>query len=57
VENLISKTHSAYLQWKTFSFQQRGDLFRKLGALLRKDKETFATLITVEMYPYGKLHL
>ncbi len=49
VENLISKTHNAYLQWKTFSFQQRGDLFRKLASLLRKDKETFATLITLEM--------
>ncbi len=49
VEDLISKTHNAYLRWKTFGFQQRGDLFRKLGALLRKDKETFATLITVEM--------
>jgi len=49
VENLISKTHSAYLQWKTSNFQQRGDLFRKLAALLRKDKETFAMLITSEM--------
>ncbi len=49
VENLISKTHNTYLQWKTFSFQQRGDLFRKLASLLRKDKETFATLITAEM--------
>ena len=49
VENLITKTHSTYLQWKTFSFQERGDLFRKLAALLRKDKETFATLITTEM--------
>ncbi len=49
VENLISKTHHTYLQWKTFGFQQRGDLFRKLGELLRTNKETFATLITTEM--------
>ncbi len=49
VENLISKTHNTYLQWKTSNFQQRGDPFRKLAALLRKDKETFATLITAEM--------
>ncbi len=49
VENLISKAHNTYLQWKTSNFQQRSDLFRKLAALLRKDKETFATLITAEM--------
>lgn len=48
-EDLISKTHNSYLQWKTFSFQQRGELFQNLATLLRKDKETFATLITVEM--------
>lgn len=49
VESLITKTHNTYLQWKAFSFQERGDLFRKLASLLRKDKETFATLITTEM--------
>ena len=49
VENLINSTHQTFLKWKRFSFQQRGDLFRKLSAILRKDKETFATLITMEM--------
>ena len=49
VEELISRAHNTFLKWKTFSFQQRGDLFRKLAALLREDKETFATLITTEM--------
>ncbi len=48
-EDLIVKTHNTYLQWKTFNFQQRGDLFRKLAVLLRKNKETFATLVTTEM--------
>jgi len=48
-EDLITKTHNTYLQWKAFSFQERGGLFRKLASLLRKDKETFATLITTEM--------
>ncbi len=49
VGDLISKSHSTYLQWKVFSFQQRGNLFHKLAVLLRKEKETFATLITTEM--------
>jgi len=49
VEELISRAHNTFLKWKTLSFQQRGDLFRKLAALLREDKETFATLITTEM--------
>ncbi len=49
VENLISLTHNAFLKWKTFSFGQRGERFKKLAILLRENKETFATLITTEM--------
>ncbi len=48
-ENLINQAHNTFLKWRAFSFGQRGKLFGQLAALLRKEKETFATLITTEM--------
>ncbi len=49
VDQRIGQCHAAYLQWKQMSFAQRGSLFHQLAALLRENKETFATLITTEM--------
>ncbi len=49
VDQLLDKSHQTFLQWKKRSFRQRGELFDRLADLLRKNKETFATLITTEM--------
>ena len=49
VDNIIQKTHQAYLKWKEIDYTHRGDYFSRLAVLLREKKETYAHLITEEM--------
>ena len=49
VEDRITAASLAYTQWKKKSFVQRGDILKKVAELMRRDKETLATLISREM--------
>jgi succinate-semialdehyde dehydrogenase/glutarate-semialdehyde dehydrogenase len=45
----ITKSQHSFETWKTSSFSKRRTLLKKVAALLRKNKEHFATIITQEM--------
>ena len=49
LEQLVSRAEDAYLIWKNFSFQQRAAILNKTAAILRRDQELLASLITREM--------
>jgi len=52
VEQAIEKAHRAYLAWRKTSFAERGRILQKAADLLRRDKDAYAKLLTLEM---GKL--
>lgn len=52
IESAIAGADKAYQDWKKTSYQQRADLLHKVASLMRKEKDTLAKLITLEM---GKL--
>jgi succinate-semialdehyde dehydrogenase / glutarate-semialdehyde dehydrogenase len=45
----INNAHQAYGSWKKTSFSERSAVLRNVAALLRRDQEMLATLITQEM--------
>ncbi|TKD66029.1 NAD-dependent succinate-semialdehyde dehydrogenase [Flavobacterium sp. ASW18X] len=48
----IDKTHQAYLQWRTKSFDERAKYLHRLADVLERNKQVYAELATNEM---GKL--
>ena len=52
VEKAITDAHAAFQSWKETSFAQRAEVMKRAAGLLRKDIESHATFLTVEM---GKL--
>lgn len=48
----IEKCHEAFLKWKKFSIEERGEIIKKIGENFTKHKEEFSHLMTDEM---GKL--
>jgi len=52
IESAISRAEKGYQDWKKTSYDQRADLLHKVASLMRKEKDTLAKLITLEM---GKL--
>jgi len=52
IESAISGADKAYQDWKKTSYEQRASLLHKVASLMRKEKNTLAKLITLEM---GKL--
>ncbi len=49
VDKKLELSHKAFLKWKTIGFDKRGEKFKSLATLLRKNKEEYAALITTEM--------
>lgn len=49
VNNIIEKVHEEWLAWKDTTFEYRAGLFRNLAGLLRKNKEKYSHLMTLEM--------
>jgi succinate-semialdehyde dehydrogenase/glutarate-semialdehyde dehydrogenase len=49
VERIIQHTHQAFGQWRTISFEQRGELIQRLARNLLADKQRYASIITQEM--------
>lgn len=52
VDRAIEKAHAAFLEWKQTSFAERGAILQRAADLLRRDSESYARLLTLEM---GKL--
>lgn len=49
VAKIIDATHEAWLSWKKTSFEERAALMKKAASVLRKNKETYAERMTLEM--------
>ncbi|HEV8377516.1 MAG TPA: NAD-dependent succinate-semialdehyde dehydrogenase [Tepidisphaeraceae bacterium] len=49
VEQLLEQAESAFAKWRGFSFDQRGELLRRVGELLLQQKTDLSTLMTREM--------
>ncbi len=45
----LSKAEHAFMQWRKVSYEHRGEYFKKVADILRKDQEKFARTITLEM--------
>ncbi|HSZ32147.1 MAG TPA: aldehyde dehydrogenase family protein, partial [Puia sp.] len=42
----IENASEAYRTWKKYKFSERADIFKNVAAILRRDQETLATLVT-----------
>jgi succinate-semialdehyde dehydrogenase/glutarate-semialdehyde dehydrogenase len=49
VEEIIQKSHNAFLSWRKKSFSERRELMHKAANILRKRKNDFAKIMTLEM--------
>lgn len=49
LENKISKAHNTFLSWKEKSYSERKTLMLKAAEVLRKNKDKYAQIITLEM--------
>ena len=49
ISHTIDNAHQCWLKWKETTFAERGALFRRLKALLEKEKDQLAKEITMEM--------
>lgn len=52
VRGAIDAAHTAFLMWRKTSFTTRAEVMRAAAAILRRDKDEYARLLTLEM---GKL--
>jgi aldehyde dehydrogenase (NAD+) len=48
VDAAIGRAHAAYLAWRKVPAPRRGELVRLFGEELRKEKDTLASLVTIE---------
>lgn len=53
VTNAVKKCHKAFTEWKSKSFEERGEVLKSIGKLLKERKEEYAKLMTQEM---GKVY-
>lgn len=49
INKSIINSENAFIQWKQYSFQQRAKIFTTIAAILKRDKNDLANLITNEM--------
>ena len=49
VEQILEKTHQAYLLWKEVDFSKRTQTMKKCAQILRNHLEEYARLMTEEM--------
>src|SRR5580704_7520178 len=49
LDQIINNASKAYGSWKKYSFSERAKILKNVAAILRRDLEIFATLITNEM--------
>ncbi|MBX3233024.1 MAG: aldehyde dehydrogenase family protein [Labilithrix sp.] len=48
VDAAIGRAHAAFREWRTVPAPRRGELIRLFGEELRKEKESLASLVTIE---------
>ncbi|MBX3220216.1 MAG: aldehyde dehydrogenase family protein [Labilithrix sp.] len=48
VDAAIGRAHAAFLEWRTVPAPRRGELIRLFGEELRREKDTLASLVTIE---------
>jgi len=49
IDTCIETADKAYLVWKNKSFEERANVFTNVAAILKRDRDTLATVITKEM--------
>ncbi|MEU6807342.1 aldehyde dehydrogenase family protein, partial [Streptomyces neyagawaensis] len=49
IDSVLDQAAGAFTTWSSTSVEQRGDLLRRVGALLTERRERYAALITAEM--------
>src|SRR5262245_2259058 len=49
VEQLLEQAEGAFAKWRGFSFEQRGELLRRVGELLLEQKADLSILMLREM--------
>src|SRR6266498_4910572 len=49
VMQAIATAHGAFLAWKEVSFAERGRILQKAADILRRDADSYAKLLTLEM--------
>ena len=49
VEQILEKTHQAYLLWKEVDFSKRAQIMKKCAQILRNHLEEYSRLMTEEM--------
>lgn len=49
IQEIIEKSHTAYLEWRETSFAERSERLHRLAEVLREDQEKLAALMTREM--------
>jgi succinate-semialdehyde dehydrogenase / glutarate-semialdehyde dehydrogenase len=49
IDRALTRSHSAYLDWRRVPFARRAELMRKAAAILREDKNRFARTMALEM--------
>src|SRR5947199_361449 len=49
IEQAITNASAGYYTWKKFNFYERGRILKNVAAILRREEETLAVLITREM--------
>lgn len=49
IDSVLDEAAGAFTVWSSTSVEQRGDLLRRVGALLTERRERYAALITAEM--------
>lgn len=48
-EKIITSSHKAYLEWRSYPAPKRGEIIRLIGDALRKNKEALGSLVSLEM--------
>ncbi|GAA5037529.1 succinate-semialdehyde dehydrogenase [Marivirga lumbricoides] len=49
IEDKLIKAELAYTKWKNTSFEERSKLMKKAAEVLKKNKEAYANIMTIEM--------
>ena len=49
IQEILGKTQNAWLDWRSTSFDRRSRLMHAAADILRKKRETYARLMTLEM--------
>ena len=49
ISSIIDSTHETFLKWRKTSFKERSEKMLNAAGILKKDKQKFAEMMTLEM--------